>query len=259
MLKAGKWENDPKGDTKLTGMQYESGDMPLENEGKGKRNDWHILKDLIANGYTNAQIYESNPYYMKFASSLDRIRLDILGDKGKEQWRTLDVTYIFGTTGTGKTRGVMEKYGYSSVYRVTDYAHPFDEYMGQDVVVFEEFRSSLKCSDMLNYLDGYPISLPSRYANRQALWTKVYLISNVPLEEQYPSVQDEQKETWAAFLRRIHSVVEYTKDTTITYDSVEDYFNRGDIEGVGEYPSQEPDAPTASSPIQIPLFLLDEE
>ncbi len=31
---------------------------------------------------------------------------------------------------------------------------------GQDVIVFEEFRSSLKIQDMLNYLDGYPCELP---------------------------------------------------------------------------------------------------
>lgn len=71
------------------------------------------------------------------------------------------VEYVCGVTGAGKTRGVMEKYGYDKVFRVTDYLHPWDSYKGQDVVVFEEFKSSLRIQDMLNYLDGYPLELPS--------------------------------------------------------------------------------------------------
>ena len=32
--------------------------------------------------------------------------------------------------------------------------------------------------DMLNYLDGYPISLPARYANRVACYEEVYITAN---------------------------------------------------------------------------------
>ena len=80
----------------------------------------------------------------------------------------MQVTYVFGQTGKGKTRHILEKYGYENIYRVTDYDHTFDGYIGQDVLVFEEFRSNLRISDMLNYLDGYPLNLPSRYYNKVA-------------------------------------------------------------------------------------------
>lgn len=100
----------------------------------------------------------------------------------------------------------MDKYGYENVYRVTDYDHPFDSYHGQDVIVFEEFRSSLKIDDMLKYLDGYPLEFPARYMNKQACFTKVYLISNIDLKAQYPNVQKQETRTWEAFIRRIHTV-----------------------------------------------------
>ena len=100
----------------------------------------------------------------------------------------------------------MEQYGYSNVYRVTDYAHPFDGYKGQDVLIFEEFRSSLPIKDMLVYLDGYPVALPCRYANKEACFTKVYILTNIPLEKQYCNIQREEPETWDAFCRRIHHV-----------------------------------------------------
>lgn len=38
--------------------------------------------------------------------------------------------------------------------------------------------SSICC----NILDGYPLELPCRYANKQACYTEVYLVSNLPLE-----------------------------------------------------------------------------
>ena len=48
---------------------------------------------------------------------------------------------------------------------LTDYEHPFDGYRSTEhsVLVFEEFRSSLRIQDMLNYLDGYPCELKARY------------------------------------------------------------------------------------------------
>lgn len=157
-------------------------------------------------------------------SRMDKIRQDILEARYRDEFRQLDVTYIFGPTATGKTRGVMEQHGYSSVYRVTDYTHPFDRYAQEPVLLLDEFRSSLMVGDMLDYLDGYPLALPARYANRQACYTTVYLISNIDLREQYPNVQTSEPETWKAFLRRIHHVIEYHRDKQPTdYGSGIDY------------------------------------
>ena len=137
------------------------------------------------------------------------------------------MVYISGYTGTGKTRGVLEKHGYSNVYRVTDYLHPFDNYNCQPVIAFDEFRSSLKLKEMLLYCDIYPIQLPSRYANKFACYNSVYIISNWSLERQYPDAQREDKESWEAFLRRIHKVITYDEEGKKTiYPSVKDYFER---------------------------------
>ena len=75
---------------------------------------------------------------------VERVRSMYRDAQFKDSWRDLEVTYIFGKTGGGKTRSVMDKYGYANCYRVTDYKHPFDTYDGQDVIIFEEFRSGLK-------------------------------------------------------------------------------------------------------------------
>lgn len=209
--KTGKWENDPKADTKVEGSFEEWGELPQE-AGQGFRSDIAQIYRQIEDGLSNADIMAANPESAVYINKMDKIRQDILADRFRNDFRELDCTYIWGPTQTFKTRHVMEKYGYGEVYRTTDYKHPFDQYAQEDVMLFDEFRSSLLVGDMLNLLDGYPLALPARYANRQACYTKVYIISNIDLRQQYQNVQREEEETWRAFLRRIHHVIEFRKD-----------------------------------------------
>lgn len=230
VFKEGKWSNTEKEDTRVDGTQEEWGDCPVERQ--GQRNDISDLYAMIKEGLTNYEIIESNPQYMLNLDKIERARQTVLEERFKNEWRDLTVTYIYGTTGAGKTRSVMDKYGYSNVFRVTDYEHPFDGYKGQDVIVFEEFRSSLRIDDMLKYLDGYPVEIPCRYANKIACFTKVYIISNIALTEQYPNVQKEQAETWNALLRRIGKVRIHIKDK-VHEGTTEEYIN-GFIPVTGE-------------------------
>ena len=221
--KSGKWADDEKADTSIPGTFEEWGTLPDE-PGQGARTDIAAVYEMIVDGMSNAAIMAANPDYAGQISRMDKIRQDILEARYRETFRELTVTYIFGPTETGKTRGVMEGHGYGNVYRVTDYAHPFDRYNQTPVIVFDEYRSSLPIGDMLNYLDGYPLSLPARYANRQACYEMVYIISNIDLKAQYPNVQDTDPATWWAFLRRIHRVIEYHNNgTTTDHGSALDY------------------------------------
>lgn len=186
----------------------EWGELPIEEP--GKRNDLDMLYKMVKEGMSNFEILEVDAKYMMQIDRIEKVRQTFIEEQFKDKFRNLDVTYVFGKTGTGKTRDIMEADGYTSVFRVTDYDHPFDGYKGQNTVVFEEFRSSLKLSDMLNYLDGYPLELPCRYANKIACFEKVYIVSNWELEKQYENIQQDHLETWKAFLRRIDNVKEYT-------------------------------------------------
>ena len=95
---------------------------------------------------------------------------------------------------------------------------------GVKAILFDEFHNSLPLVNMLQYLDGYPLELPCRYANKQACYTEVYLVSNLPLERQYRALQDEKPETWAAFLRRINTVRIFAADGSHKDYSTDDYF-----------------------------------
>lgn len=221
VFKEGKWLDSEKGTTNLRDTHEEWGEMPAEKQ--GKRTDIDNLYEMIKDGRTNYEILEENPKYMMHIDKIEKARKTYLEEQYKNVWRNLEVTYIWGTTGAGKTRGVKEAYGYANVYTVTDYAHPFDGYNGQDVILFEEYRSNIKIGDMLQYLDGYPIELPCRYTNKIACFTKVFFCTNIDLREQYRDIKTDFPETWSAFIRRIHKVKLYTAPNEYVVMNTESY------------------------------------
>lgn len=223
--KSGKWAHSEKGLTTVPNTLEEYGTRPTDSNGSNAL--LCELYELIKDGKSNFEILEANADLIKYFDKFDRIRLTLNTEKYKKCWRDLEVTYIWGKTGAGKSRHVMETYGYENVFRVTDYTHAWDTYEGQDVVVLEEYSSSFQIQKLLNYLDGYPLKLEARYSDKTACYTKLYIISNISLEEQYPNIRDEQREVWKAFLRRISKVM-YFKDSSniIHYDSVEQYLHR---------------------------------
>lgn len=200
---------------------FEWGQCPEEHQGVSTTS--FQIVSMIKEGASNDEIIDEVASAYKDIEKIERVRSMYRDKKFSHMWRELEVTYIFGRTGSGKTRGVMDKYGYENCYRVTDYKHPFDTYDGQDVLIFEEFRGGIKHGDMLNYLDGYPLLLPCRYFNRQACYTKVYILTNIPPDQQYMNVDSE---TRAALWRRIHKVVEYTAKGPVEYPGVDAYVDR---------------------------------
>ena len=234
VFKSGKWLEDKKNETNILDSHEEFGECPIERP--GTRSDLANLYDMIRDGKSNFEIIEENPKYMLHLDKIERTRQTILESEFKNTFRKMQVEYVCGVTGAGKTRGVMEQYGYDKVFRVTDYSHPWDGYKGQDVVIFEEFKSSMRIQDMLNYLDGYPLELPSRYSNKIACYTKVYILSNILLEDQYRFVQSEDPGVWDAFLRRLNRVRLYGRSGVDVYTVPEYLHGPVDLSGIVQEP-----------------------
>jgi len=195
------------------------------DKGLGVRNDLTKIVEDIKNGATSTEIRDNYPsQYIRYSTNIQKIKQEVVKEEFSKVFRQLTITYIFGSTGVGKTRYVMEKYGYENVYRISNYGRSaFDGYDGQDVILFDEFRSSIPISSMLMYLDGYPLALPCRYQDKQAVFTKVYIVSNIPLSKQYIEIQDHEPQTYQAFCRRIAEVYDFdkSKDYPISSKSVQ--------------------------------------
>jgi len=211
-----KWANSEKAETSVDGTFIEYGKVPTaqaeENPAMCK------LFEDIYKGKTNAQILHDDPGFAFRLKEIDAIRQTLLAEQYASEFRDVVVIYVFGKSGAGKTWDIFTKHDPRDICRITNYRKNgiyFDSYSTQDVLVFEEFNSQIPIEEMLNILDVYPHSLPARYQDKIACFTKVYLTSNQPLEEQYKSVQQDRPETWNAFLRRIHKKMEYTHDGQI--------------------------------------------
>lgn len=214
ITKSGKWADTDKAETSVAGTFFEFGELPTEAEEKSPV--MHQLLQSVKEGMTNTEIIEQTPSMAFHIRDIDVLRQTLLAERYAVENRKIEVTYLYGSTGAGKTWGIFERHNPRSIYRVTNYRAArgvsFDGYHGQDVLVFEEFHSQIPIEDMLNYLDIYPLSLPARYSDRVACYTKVYFTSNIPLEGQYQDIQRYQLETWRAFLRRVQNVIEYLPD-----------------------------------------------
>jgi hypothetical protein len=224
--KEGKYLNSEKSTTNLTDTFEEFGECPVEAQ--GKRNDLNNLYEMIKDGSSNFEILEENPGYMNRLDTIDKVR-ELLRYEEFRNKRRLDlhVEYWYGEPGTGKTRGVLDRYGDSNVYTVTDYKHPWDDYHGEDVILFDDFDATkIDLNTLLKWLDVYPLRLPCRYSNKQACYTKVFFTSNQPLDMLYGYIQREEPVTWQAFLRRFHCVKEFGKSGLKEYQNIDDYINK---------------------------------
>lgn len=238
IAKEGKWANDEeKAETIVPDTFYEWGEMPVDRSGH-----WSVeteIIDRIQDGASNAEILMEFPHFFRAMRDVEYVRQSLRNDEYRDKWRDLETVYIFGETGTGKTRSVMDGHGYSNVYAVNNYKHPFDLYAGEAVMLFDEFNSGFRIQDMNNYLDGYPIALPARYNNKQACYDKVFIVSNLDLCEQYRQERLYQNSVWQAFIRRIHKVIHFMPDGSRKEYETQDY-----LSNVGQYIELPANTPT---------------
>jgi len=126
--------------------------------------------------------------------------------------REVHVTYIYGKTRVGKTTYPKRVLGYAprEIAKVGKYnsTGQFDQYNMQDIIVFDEFKGQIPLTEMNGYIEGEPQNLPARNTNRVACFTKVFIMSNYPLEEQYQKARREGEEpSYEAFCERIYEII----------------------------------------------------
>ena len=152
---------------------------------QGQRTDLWKIHENVNNGWTDYDFYQKNPeqlYYHKFINVLRQAR----NEEYKKKLRDIEVIYIHGPPGTGKSSFVWEEISDKEFYQPPPPKNGtfwFDGYTGQDILWLEdinpvEFDRSL----MLRILDRYPLTVEYKGGTCQACWTKVYITSNTSPE-----------------------------------------------------------------------------
>lgn len=207
--KRGKWEE--KGEQIISTARY--GEI---KGAQGQRRDFEIIEDLIFQGLTPNEIFNQSFSFRRYDKYVKQAYYD---KRVKETpvLRPVTVYWHVGESGSGKTYTYVqlcEQYGENNVYLLNDYDKGgFDNYNGQKILCMDEFRGQMRFQLLLNYLQGYKIQLPCRYANSFALWDEVHIFTVLPPELVYQKMVDDNQhlDTYSQLKNRIDYVVFHQK------------------------------------------------
>ncbi len=175
--------------------------------------NYQKMINALYSGSTPEEIMINYPKeYFTHRNKIHTIYSDLNLKKATESWRDIQVFYIWGDSRTGKTRSVIEYCKNNNIpyYRVTEYEKdPFQNYTCEPCLILDEYRENFPVSSLLTYLDGYEKTfLSSRYSNKYALYNTVFIISNIPLSQQYTHCDEK---TRMAIKNRIKYELKYTE------------------------------------------------
>lgn len=129
-----------------------------------------------------------------------------IGNRQKRRCWAPEVYWIWGPTGTGKTRFAWEK-------EPNLWAYPYennqwwDTYQGQEAILFDDFRGQVQLNMMLRICDRYAMDVPQRgKAPYPLLAKRIYITSCKPPQECY-SVETSSGDNVSQLLRRITKLI----------------------------------------------------
>lgn len=193
---------------------------------QGHRSDLDYIQELLDSGKHPDEIVAMS---LKYARLRKCIRDYYITKKSREVKLVnpdTEVHWLFGGTGAGKTHKYVqlcEQFGEDNVFWVTDYEHPFDDYFGEDIIFFDEFRGNIRYSNFLNYIDKYKCKLPCRYSDSTKLYSKIYISSPLLPQEAYKHIYDNGGyDSISQLMRRIDDITYYYKQGGNYYTSTVD-------------------------------------
>lgn len=136
----------------------------------------------------------------------------------------MNVSYLYGKTGTGKSKEAYKDYHPDTHYILS---RPqggniwFDGYSGQETIIIDDFsHSDYKLSYLLNLLDRYPMQLPVKGGFTPMIAKNIIITSNYSPHSIYKGVDNPEHRE--ALFRRISTYIEYiSKDTQNIYTEIQ--------------------------------------
>lgn len=153
-------------------------------ECKGFRSDLAEAAAEIKKGTSKREMAEKYPTtVIKYARGLQDFRHTI---DACPKWRQMEVEYVWGETGTGKSRYAWDSVAeVTDLYKVENDGQWWDGYDGQKAILFDDFNSQVPIYKFLTWLDGHPLQVPVKGAFVYAKWTRVIITSNIDPEKLY--------------------------------------------------------------------------
>ncbi|AXH74562.1 MAG: putative viral replication protein [Circoviridae sp.] len=138
--------------------------------------EWGLFDAMKTTDLFKQPIDYLKEYYPEFYCRYHRGLEKIQTKKQDVKWRPVNIIVLWGESGSGKTRKVMEQ---DDIYKWDPPYQWFDGYDNEKTLLIDDFEKSAIPHGMLcNLLDGYPQRLNIKGGHSYAHWTKVYITSN---------------------------------------------------------------------------------
>lgn len=186
----------------------EFGTLPEE---QGKRNDLEEIRKMVADGKGMRDIVET-------VSSFQQIKVAEALLKYKEKARDFmpTITWIYGATGTGKSRLAHAKH--PDAYTAMATGKWFEGYDAHKAIIIDDFRKDfLPWQNLLNFFDRYEYRVETKGGSRQFLAKNIIVTCPYHPTELFAGISEDVGQ----LIRRLDSII-YMEYDKITHTREED-------------------------------------
>lgn len=185
----------------------EYGEIPA---GQGKRSDLKEVSDLVLAGANLSDIAMSHgPSFIKYHNGIAKMISTISASR---DWET-EVYWLWGPTGSGKTRWVHETCDRSDLYVKDGTNKWFCGYTGQRNVLFDDFRPSTEIpfSRLLRLLDRYSMQVETKGGTVNFNPVRIFITTPKIPSETFLHLDWIKDEDVRQLTRRLTKVIEFSE------------------------------------------------
>ena len=175
-----------------------------------ERTDIKDFISLIQSGVSKTELAKLYPtLYLRERNKIDMISADIY-EEYFYKYRSVEVTFIYGPSGVGKTTWLSKKYSSREAFDVTNYDNSmFTNYNYQDVLIMDEFSGNMKVQTFNLMLGFKPFDLRGLGCAKPSCYHHVYIVSNYSLKEIIKKMVGDDYRLAKTIDRRIHKIMHF--------------------------------------------------
>lgn len=197
------WEEAKATDAAINYCKKSGTFIEIDNRSQGKRNDLKAALNVLKESGIKRLRDEFPEVYIKYPRGIS----DMAAHYMQRDKPVPRVEWIWGPTGSGKTRSVVEME--ADLWISPGELKWFDGYTNQTAVLFDDFRAN-HCSFnyLLRLLDRYPLKVPIKGGFVDFIPERIYITSCKPPQKVYNPDNFDNEEKVEQLLRRIHEIRE---------------------------------------------------